>query len=81
MNVNTLVTPAFAKEDIQKMFSKERIYQSGKAQRTVFVTIDPAAGGQGSKFAIISCFYDNHKMVVNILFYLFNILCTSFTNI
>jgi hypothetical protein len=82
MNVNTLITPAFSKEDIQNMFSNDRIYKAGKSQKTIFVTIDPAAGGQGSKFAIISCFYEDHKMVVKIFFfYLFKILCISFTNI
>lgn len=68
MNVNTLITPAFEKEDIQKMFSKERIYKAGKTQRTVFITVDPAAGGQGSKFAVTSCFYEDHRMVVKNFF-------------
>ena len=66
VQVNTNVTPAFDPKAVKSLST--RIYDSRDELKHVFVSIDPAAGGTGSKYAIVSCVYVNRsKMVVSLL--------------
>lgn len=62
---NSLVKAVFDKAALQKL--KENVYNKTETVKHIFVSVDPAAGGARSKFAIVSCIYtgDNgSKMVV-----------------
>ena len=61
-----LIKPAFDHPSIRYLAEKEdQIYKNIEHVKHVFVSIDPAAGGQKSKYAVVSCIYKDHKMVVS----------------
>jgi len=66
---NASMVQVFKTEDVKSF--RNRIHQAGTAHRIVFTAVDPNAGGHGSKFAIVSCIFEDHKMIVIYFFFLF----------
>lgn len=66
------IQPVFPKESIDKFVNN--IYNKPIPFTRIFVTADPAAGGNRSKFAIVSCAYHNGKVIVNYFFLFFLLL-------
>ena len=66
--MNTNIRPAFNDKDVRILLKPETMYNESRRMQQIFVSVDPAAGGSKSKYAIISCIYVNKsKMVVSIL--------------
>lgn len=63
---NPNIKPAFESKLVQAWMKKEYI-GSIKTRASVFVSVDPAAGGNLSDYAIVTCCYFNGKIVVSIL--------------
>lgn len=62
MNVNGLIQPVYPTTAIDNFMTN--IYKEEKTHSHVFISVDPAGGGDASKYAIVSCVYDGYKMVV-----------------
>lgn len=56
---NSLVKAAFDKAALVRL--KDNIYRKTETVKHIFVSVDPAAGGARSKFAIVSCIYPRAK--------------------
>ena len=60
--------PAFDRDALEYLRSDAAIYDQSDYVRHLFVMVDPAAGGAGSHYAVVSCFFlggDADKMVVS----------------
>jgi hypothetical protein len=58
VNVAGAITPAFDREALKWVEDPKNRYRIGRTPiRHVFVAIDPAAGGQQSKYAAFSAIY------------------------
>ena len=68
---NSAMTQVFTKEDVKAF--RNRIHPAGIAQPTLFIAVDPAAGGSGSKFAVVSCFFYESRMIVSFSFSAFGL--------
>jgi len=66
IQTNNLSRPAFSKISVERLREKECEFFIDRFYKNIFVSIDPAAGGDKSKYAIVSCIYNNHQMVVSI---------------
>lgn len=63
---NGLIKRAFPAGPIRDMFDPENFLDTGREfVKHVFVTVDPAAGGPKSKYALVSAFYRSGTMVVS----------------
>ncbi len=66
IQTNNGTRPVFDAISVKNIKSEEKIYASTQHVKQIFVSVDPAAGGNKSKYAILSCIYvDGHKMVVS----------------
>ncbi len=72
VQTNLYTKPAFEKQSV--LYIIQQIYKSNQEIRHVFVSVDPAAGGDHSKYAITSCIYVNDKLVVRIFFFIIILL-------
>ena len=75
-SVNQLVKSAFNSKLLQEAFAVENDYKGDSHISHIFVAVDPAAGGQRSKYAITSHVYPRGEgMVVShteiVLFFVF----------
>ncbi len=72
VQTNNWTRPAFDALSVKNIKSEQKIYTSSQHVKHIFVSVDPAAGGNKSKYAILSCIYvDGHKMVVSTIIFLF----------
>lgn len=63
---------AFDKTSVEKLKSLKKVDFTIFTPDFLYVAVDPAAGGKGSKFSIVSsCSYDTNKIVVKNIFSLF----------
>lgn len=67
IQTNNLSKPAFSKESVERLRDKECEKDIKEYYNNVFVSIDPAAGGEKSKYAIVSAVYSSHKMLVSLI--------------
>ena len=66
VQTSTNIRPAFDQAAINILESNpSQIYSDTSDVKQVFVSVDPAAGGSKSKYAVISSIYVDHKMVVS----------------
>ncbi len=66
VQTNIYTRPAFDAASISVLAEPDRFYFNNQHVKHVFVAVDPAAGGDHSKFAIVSAVYvDGHKLVVS----------------
>jgi hypothetical protein len=65
VEVDSNVTPAFDHNYVTKLRDADRLIDLPITIRHVFVTVDPAAGGDRSKFAVVSCVYFDQKIMVS----------------
>lgn len=59
---NPNVRPAFTVNDVKRWMAREDILEIAN-RRCFFVSIDPAAGGNMSDYAIVSCVHSNKGMI------------------
>jgi hypothetical protein len=64
LNISGLVTPVFERKHIDHMLKAPPA--TIEYTPFIFVTVDPAAGGENSKYAIVSSVYRGDKMVVSL---------------
>ncbi len=60
--------PAFDEEHIKRLLSPDRDHKTRDEQRHVFFSIDPACGGDRSKYAMTSCIFQLGEMIVSFFF-------------
>ena len=57
--------PAFEEDHINRFLSSARDNKSHDEQKHVFFSVDPAAGGDRSKYAMTSCIFQYGEMIVS----------------
>ena len=67
-------SPAFNLQDLALMKDPSRIQVINSNQKHIYVSIDPAAGGNRSKYAIVTAIYDGQKMIVRSNLFFWNFL-------
>ena len=59
------IYPYFSRASIFRLSSADAILKNQKRYPDlIFISIDPAAGGRRSRYAICSCFYEDRNLVV-----------------
>lgn len=74
MEVESGINPAFDKAYLDKIFEKKNYVKEINYQKNVYIGIDPAAGGDRSKYAMVSAVYreaEKDLVVKKIFFYSF----------
>lgn len=63
---NPYISPFFNPTALDRLErDADRVYYSDNHVRYIFISVDPAAGGDHSKYAVVSCIYESHKVIVS----------------
>lgn len=69
-SVNQMVTPAFTNNILQEILQPDNDYSGTDHVKHIFVSVDPSAGGNRSKYAITSFIYPGKGEMVVSFFYI-----------